>query len=97
MGLAGLGDLVLTCTDDQSRNRRLGMALACGETLEQVRNAIGQAIEGERTVIELVKLAEHFSVDMPITEQVYRVLTGSTTPVAAVEALLNRDPKTETE
>lgn len=97
MGLAGLGDLVLTCTDDQSRNRRLGLALARGETLEAARRSIGQAIEGARTAGELVRLAQRYAVDMPISEQVNRVLTGQSTPRAAVQSLLNRDPRTEEE
>ena len=95
MGLTGLGDLVLTCTDDQSRNRRLGLALAKGETLEQAQLKIGQAIEGSRTAAAVVALANQFAIEMPITEQVEKVLSGQTTPHEAVEALLSRDPKQE--
>lgn len=97
MGLAGLGDLVLTCTDNQSRNRRLGMAIARGDTLEAARRDIGQAVEGIRTVTELVRLAQQYTVEMPITEQVNLVLTGKSSPRDAVQSLLNRDPRTEEE
>ncbi len=95
MGLAGLGDLVLTCTDDQSRNRRLGLALAKGETLEQTQARIGQAIEGARTAGEVIKLANRLSIEMPITEQVQNVLSGKISPKQAVQELLSRDPKQE--
>ncbi|HKK15911.1 MAG TPA: NAD(P)H-dependent glycerol-3-phosphate dehydrogenase, partial [Gammaproteobacteria bacterium] len=97
MGLAGLGDLVLTCTDNQSRNRRLGLALARGETLEQACASIGQAVEGARTATELARLADRYAVDMPISGQVNCVLTGQSTPREAVQSLLNRDPRTEEE
>ena len=97
MGLAGLGDLVLTCTDDQSRNRRLGLALAKGESLEQTQARIGQAIEGARTAGEVIKLADRLSIEMPITVQVENVLTGKISPKEAVQALLSRDPKHELE
>ncbi len=95
MGLAGLGDLVLTCTDDQSRNRRLGLALGRGEALEQAVAAIGQAVEGLHTAKELAALAEFHQVDMPITGQVKRVLFDQEPPASAVENLLTREPKPE--
>lgn len=95
MGLAGLGDLVLTCTDDQSRNRRLGIALSTGKTLEQARTEIGQAIEGARTVLAVHKLARQYAIDMPISEQIYQLLEGSITAEQAVEALLSREPGPE--
>ena len=97
MGLAGLGDLILTCTDDQSRNRRLGLALAQGVALDQARKSIGQAIEGIHTTSEVFKLAQRLSIEMPISEQVYAVLTGRTDPKTAVQNLLSRDPKQELE
>ncbi|MDZ7735437.1 MAG: NAD(P)H-dependent glycerol-3-phosphate dehydrogenase [Gammaproteobacteria bacterium] len=97
MGLAGLGDLVLTCTDDQSRNRRLGLALGRGETLEQASAAIGQVIEGARTAATALSLAEKHGIVMPITEQVVAVIEGKCTPREAVQALLAREPKAETE
>lgn len=95
MGLAGLGDLVLTCTDDQSRNRRLGLALAQGVALDQAITGIGQAIEGIHTTSEVIKLAQRLSIEMPISEQVYAVLTGQSDPGTAVQNLLSRDPKQE--
>jgi len=96
MGLAGLGDLVLTCTDDQSRNRRLGLALAQGVPLDQAIHRIGQAIEGIHTTSEVIRLAHRLSIEMPISEQVYAVLTGQTDPETAVQNLLSRDPRQET-
>lgn len=97
MGLAGLGDLVLTCTDDQSRNRRLGLALARGMNLADAIREIGQAIEGIRTTSEAVILAAKHSIEMPITAQVQEVLSGRISPRDAVQALLLRDPRKERE
>ncbi|HCK82327.1 MAG TPA: glycerol-3-phosphate dehydrogenase [Candidatus Competibacteraceae bacterium] len=95
MGLAGIGDLVLTCTDDQSRNRRFGLALGRGDKAETAFAAIGQVVEGAATVREALRLARHHRVDMPITEQVDRVLHHGQNPRRAVESLLARDPKPE--
>lgn len=95
MGLAGLGDLVLTCTDDQSRNRRLGLALARGETPAAAAAAIGQVVEGTRTAETALALAASHDIHMPITEQVVAVVNGRQTPSAAVQTLLNREPKAE--
>ena len=94
-GLAGLGDLVLTCTDDQSRNRRLGLALGQGKSLEEALAAIDQVVEGVQTAREVHDLALSQGVDMPITEQVYAVLYEACKPKDAVQALLNRDLKAE--
>lgn len=96
MGLAGLGDLVLTCTDDQSRNRRVGLALGKGETLEAAMAAVGQAVEGVKSGPEILRLAGEKGVEMPITEQVVAVLQQGRSPQEAVEALLAREPKPET-
>lgn len=95
MGLAGLGDLVLTCTDDQSRNRRVGLALGRGETLDNAIATIGQAVEGVKSAPEVYHLATELGVEMPITEQVYRVLYEGKSPQQAVEALLGRNQKAE--
>lgn len=95
MGLAGLGDLVLTATDDQSRNRRFGLALGRGESPATASEAIGQVIEGARTARATLALAERHGISMPITEQVVAVVDGSRSPMQAVQALLNRDPKAE--
>jgi glycerol-3-phosphate dehydrogenase (NAD(P)+) len=95
MGLAGVGDLVLTCTDDLSRNRRLGLALGRGKTLAAAIEEIGQAIEGLETAKELDALATEHQVDMPITAQVKAVLYDDAPPASAVQALLNREAKSE--
>ena len=95
MGLAGLGDLVLTCTDNQSRNRRLGLALGKGESMEEALAHIDQVVEGVQTAREVHDLALSQGVDMPITEQVFNVLYEGTTPKQAVQALLGRDQKAE--
>lgn len=90
MGLTGLGDLVLTCTDDQSRNRRLGLALGQGRSKNEVVEEIGQVVEGINTCKEVYSLAQRHNVDMPITEQVYRVIHEGHTPTEAVHALMER-------
>ena len=96
MGLAGLGDLALTCTDDQSRNRRFGLALAEGRTPEQAMAEIGQAVEGVHTTRVVCALAEKYMVDMPISRQVQNVIDGRSAPKEAVQELLSREPKSET-
>jgi glycerol-3-phosphate dehydrogenase (NAD(P)+) len=96
MGLAGLGDLVLTCTDDQSRNRRMGLALAKGKTPAQAQVEIRQVVEGVRVAPEVVRLARRHGIEMPIAEQVVRVLAGEITAVEAVRALATRPQKAET-
>jgi glycerol-3-phosphate dehydrogenase (NAD(P)+) len=95
MGLAGLGDLVLTCTDDLSRNRRCGLLLGHGKTLDEALHTIGQVVEGVKTVTEVLTLARRHDVEMPITEQVHRVLYQGGDPAAAVDALLHRDLRPE--
>lgn len=90
MGLAGMGDLILTCTDNQSRNRRTGLLLAQGRTLEQVHEEIGQAIEGLNTAKEVFELAKKYDVDLPICEQVYRVIYEGCPINEAVHTLLSR-------
>ena len=95
MGLAGLGDLVLTCTDDLSRNRRMGLKLAQGLTIEQAFEDIGQAVEGVRTARGAMVLSERYHVELPIIEQVYRVLYEQLPPQDAVRNLLAREQKPE--
>ncbi len=95
MGLAGLGDLVLTCTDDQSRNRRIGLALGRGNKLDEAIATIGQAVEGVKSAPEVFQLSRQLGVEMPISEQVYRVLYENLAPQQAVEVLLGRDQKAE--
>jgi len=94
-GLTGAGDLILTCTDNLSRNRRLGLGLGQGRKLGEVMSEIGQEVEGVATARELHQLASRMNVEMPITEQVYRVLFDNLPPQAAVEALLKREPRSE--
>lgn len=95
MGLAGLGDLVLTCTDNQSRNRRLGLLLAEGYSIEQAQKKIDQSIEGLKTAVEVGELARKYDIEMPITEQVIKVLQGEMDPKKAVHVLLNREARSE--
>ncbi|MDH3900350.1 MAG: NAD(P)-dependent glycerol-3-phosphate dehydrogenase [Gammaproteobacteria bacterium] len=96
MGLAGIGDLILTCTDDQSRNRQLGLALGQGKPLALALEEIGQVVEGFNTAREVVQLARQYKVELPIAEQVYRVLHEKLPPAAAVNNLLTREIRPET-
>ncbi len=95
MGLAGLGDLILTCTDNQSRNRRYGLALGKGQEPSRAIQEIGQEIEGILAAKETYLLAQKHHIDMPITEQTYKVLYENLPPLEAVQNLLNRDQKPE--
>lgn len=95
MGLAGLGDLVLTCTDDQSRNRRLGLALGRGTSIAQASADIAQVIEGVETAREVATLARARAIDMPIVSEVHCVLHEGKDPRAAVKALFGREQKAE--
>ncbi len=94
-GLAGLGDLLLTATDDQSRNRRFGLALGQGKTIQEAIDAIGQVVEAVRNAKEVFHLAQRLSVDMPIAEVIYQVLYCQLSPAKAAELLLTRDLKPE--
>lgn len=76
IGLAGLGDLILTCSDDQSRNRRLGLAIGKGQNIQEAERAIGQVVEGKRNAELIVMLAKRHGVTMPICEAVWQVLQG---------------------
>ncbi|MGB5103373.1 MAG: NAD(P)H-dependent glycerol-3-phosphate dehydrogenase [Steroidobacteraceae bacterium] len=96
MGLAGLGDLVLTCTDDQSRNRRCGLALAAGKSSEEARREIGQVVEGVLAARAVHEVARQVGVEMPISEEVYQVLYAGKPPREAVRALMGRTIKAET-
>lgn len=95
MGLAGLGDLVLTCTDDQSRNRRVGLALARGQSLAEACATVQQVAEGVNAAREVHRLAVRHAVEMPITQQVWEVLYRQRPPREAVQALLLREQKAE--
>ncbi|WP_241618255.1 NAD(P)H-dependent glycerol-3-phosphate dehydrogenase [Rosenbergiella epipactidis] len=94
-GMAGLGDLVLTCTDNQSRNRRFGILLGQGRSVEEAQETISQVVEGYRNTKEVYLLAASVGVEMPIVEQIYQVLyCGKPTQDAAI-ALLGRERKDE--
>ena len=95
MGMAGLGDLVLTCTDNQSRNRRFGLALGKGTSVDNAMQEIGQVVEGFRNTEEVVILARKLGVEMPICEQIYAVLYEGKSPKDAALALLGRELKSE--
>lgn len=95
MGLAGLGDLVLTCTDNQSRNRRFGLALAAGESVSAAQKAIGQVVEGVLAARAVREVAQRANVEMPICEQLYRVVHEGVPPKEAVKELMSRALKPE--
>ncbi len=95
MGLTGVGDLILTCTDNQSRNRRYGLGLGKGLSADKVLAEINQEVEGINTVSELFKLSQKHHIEMPITEQVYRIVHQGAQPAQAVRQLLNRTYKSE--
>ena len=95
MGMAGLGDLVLTCTDNQSRNRRFGLALGQGKGMEEARIEIGQVVEGFRNTEEVYNLAKRVAIEMPICEQIYCVLYQGKAVKEAAMALLSRSKKDE--
>ena len=95
MGMAGLGDLVLTCTDNQSRNRRFGLLLGQGQAVDAAMESIGQVVEGYRNAKEVYNLAQRVGVEMPITEQIYQVLyQGKDVKLAALD-LLGREKRDE--
>jgi len=95
MGLSGLGDLVLTCTGALSRNYRVGLALARGESLPAILSGLGHVAEGVTSAAEAYRLARHHEVEMPITEAVRAVLSGELTVHKAVEQLMAREPRSE--
>lgn len=95
MGLAGMGDLILTCTGDLSRNRRVGLALAQDKSLPQILEELGHVAEGVYTAREVDRLAAKLGVEMPISAAVAAVLDGRLTAAQAVEQLMARDPKEE--
>ncbi len=95
MGLAGIGDLVLTCTDNQSRNRRLGLALAEGKTAKQYMDEIGQAVEGFHAAQVVNEIAKDNNIEMPICEKVWQVLNENADLETSIKQLLGRDMKAE--
>ncbi|MFY2509892.1 NAD(P)H-dependent glycerol-3-phosphate dehydrogenase [Vibrio pectenicida] len=95
MGMAGLGDLVLTCTDNQSRNRRFGLALGEGKGVQDAQDEIGQVVEGYRNTKEVWLLSKRVGVELPIVDQIYQVLYQGKDAHLAARDLLARDKKAE--
>jgi glycerol-3-phosphate dehydrogenase (NAD(P)+) len=95
MGLAGMGDLVLTCTDNLSRNRRMGLALAGGKTVAEAQKDIRQVVEGVMAAEAVQEVADELGIEMPICHQVYRILYEDASPREAVGALMSRELKSE--
>ncbi|MCB1054023.1 MAG: glycerol-3-phosphate dehydrogenase, partial [Acidobacteria bacterium] len=94
-GLAGLGDLVLTCTGGLSRNRRAGLELARGRTLEEITGGTSMVAEGIKNALSISRLAAQAGVEMPITEQMVEVLYDGKEPRRAVQDLMTRELKAE--
>ncbi|MBS0423510.1 MAG: NAD(P)-dependent glycerol-3-phosphate dehydrogenase [Proteobacteria bacterium] len=95
MGLAGVGDLILTCTGDLSRNRQVGLMLAKGKSLEDILNTLGHVAEGVHTANSVLQLGHRLNIEMPITQAVCDILHGVVSARGAVEVLLNREQKSE--
>jgi len=95
LGLAGAGDLILTCTGDLSRNRTVGLRLAAGAAIDEILHGLGHVAEGVSTAYEVARIAQGIGVDMPITRAVCAVLRGELLPARAVALLLERDPRSE--
>jgi hypothetical protein len=95
MGLTGMGDLILTCTGDLSRNRRVGLELAGGQSLQQVLQSLGHVAEGVLTAAAVQRRARDLGIEMPITNAVCAVLFEGLPPARAVQLLLARDPRAE--
>ena len=95
MGLAGMGDLVLTCTDNLSRNRRMGLALAAGKSIDEAQTEIQQVVEGVLAAKAVREVARDQGVEMPICHEIYRILYEDATPRDAVVALMSRALKPE--
>ena len=95
MGLACMGDLVLTCTDNLSRNRRMGLALASGKTIDEAQEEIQQVVEGVLAAEAVKEVADELGIEMPICQQVYQILYEGTSPREAVQTLMTRALKPE--
>jgi glycerol-3-phosphate dehydrogenase (NAD(P)+) len=95
MGLAGLGDLILTCTDDQSRNRRFGLAIGKGMSVQEAEKEVGQTVEGLRAARAIYNMSQKLDLDLPIMAQVYHVLYEGKKPLDAVKSLEDRPQKAE--
>jgi glycerol-3-phosphate dehydrogenase (NAD(P)+) len=97
LGLSGIGDLALTCTGDLSRNRRVGLALGAGKTMEEVLGELNQVAEGVKTTKSAYELAQRHGVEMPITEETYNVLYEGKDCRSAVRDLTHRQLRSEYE
>lgn len=95
VGLSGLGDLILTCSDNQSRNRRLGLAIGKDGDIHEAEREIGQVVEGKRNAELVFKLAEQHGIDMPICETIWQILQGKLVAKEAIDILLSRTSKSE--
>ncbi|MEI3479549.1 MAG: NAD(P)H-dependent glycerol-3-phosphate dehydrogenase [Bilophila sp.] len=95
MGLSGLGDLMLTCSGDLSRNRQVGLRLGAGETLDAIAASMNMVAEGVKTTQAVYRLAQRLGVDMPVTAAMHGVLYGNVPPREAVQALMSRQLKEE--
>jgi glycerol-3-phosphate dehydrogenase (NAD(P)+) len=95
LGLAGVGDLVLTCTDDQSRNRRFGLLLGQNVSINEAEKQIGQVVEGKGNAAQVCALAQQNQIEMPICEQINALLQGTISVKEAVHNLMSRPPKEE--
>ena len=95
MGLAGMGDLILTCTGALSRNRKVGLGLAEGKTLHQVLKEIGHVAEGVPTIEEVHNAAAKYQIDMPITDMLYQLVRNELAASDVMERLMQREPKSE--
>jgi glycerol-3-phosphate dehydrogenase (NAD(P)+) len=96
-GLAGMGDLVLTCTGDLSRNRTVGLKIGKGSSLNEIVEGMDMVAEGVKTTISAFDLAKKAGVEMPIVNEVYEILYGGKPPMEAVKALMGRELKREIE
>ena len=97
MGLAGMGDLVLTCTDNLSRNRTMGLKLAAGQDAASAQADIGQVVEGVMAAEAVHEVADKLNIEMPICQQVYRILYEGVAPREAVQALMSRELRPESD
>jgi len=95
MGLAGLGDLILTCTDNQSRNRRFGISIGQGKSVQEAEIEVGQTVEGLRAAKAIYNLSKALNLDLPIMAQVYYVLYENKMPLEAVKSLEDRPQRAE--
>ena len=94
-GLAGVGDLIATCTSEHSRNRRAGEALAAGQSLEEICSGTNMVIEGINATVSAYKIAQKFNIEMPITNSLYQILYEKKNPRAALQELMRRSGKRE--